>query len=118
MWFKGQAAEENNFSGHLFYQGKEVGSTNQPGGTVSIIGVLAGTAPELNLLPVLMQQIRLQGVIVGHREHLEALCRAVAQNGLEPVVDRVFSLSETRAAFDYLASGAHFGKVCISIAGA
>lgn len=35
MWFKGKEAEEDEFSGYLFYQGKEVGSTKQSGGTVS-----------------------------------------------------------------------------------
>ncbi len=89
----------------------------RPGGTVSIIGVLAGTATKLDLLPVLMQNVRLQGVFVGHREHLEALCNAAAV-GIRPVVDRVFALHEARAAFDHLASGAHFGKVCIAIPGA
>lgn len=89
----------------------------RPGGTVSIIGVVAGTATELNLLPVLMQNVRLQGVFVGHREHFEALCRAVGQSGLRPVVDRTFSLPDARAAFDHLASGAHFGKVCLAIPG-
>jgi NADPH:quinone reductase-like Zn-dependent oxidoreductase len=87
----------------------------RPGGTISVIGVLSGTSSELSLLPVLMQNVRLQGVFVGHREHFEALARAVAQSRLRPVVDRVFPLAETRAAFDYLASGAHFGKVCVSI---
>jgi NADPH:quinone reductase-like Zn-dependent oxidoreductase len=85
----------------------------RPGGTISVIGVLSGTSSELSLLPVLMQNIRLQGVFVGHREHFEALARAVGQGGLRPVVDRVFPLPEARAAFDYLASGAHFGKVCL-----
>jgi NADPH:quinone reductase-like Zn-dependent oxidoreductase len=88
----------------------------RPGGTISVIGVLAGTSSELDLLPVLMQNLRLQGVLVGHREHFEALCRAVAQSRLRPVVDRTFPLAEGRRAFEYLASGAHFGKVCVKIA--
>jgi NADPH:quinone reductase-like Zn-dependent oxidoreductase len=87
----------------------------RPGGTISVIGVLSGTSTEIALLPVLMQNLRLQGVFVGHREHFEALCRAVAQGRLEPVVDRIFPLSDARLAFDHLASGAHFGKVCIAI---
>jgi NADPH:quinone reductase-like Zn-dependent oxidoreductase len=87
----------------------------RPGGTISVIGVLGGTATELDLLPVLMQNLRLQGVLVGHREHFEALCRAVSQSRLRPVVDRLFPLEDGRRAFEYLASGAHFGKVCLKI---
>ena len=85
------------------------------GGRISIIGILAGTATDLNLLPILMQGIRLQGVIVGHRESFEAMNRALALGGSRPVVDRVFPLADTRAALEYLASGRHFGKVCVQI---
>ncbi|MEM7479930.1 MAG: NAD(P)-dependent alcohol dehydrogenase [Acidobacteriota bacterium] len=85
----------------------------RPGGTVSVIGVLAGVKAPLSVLPVLMQQVRLQGVLVGHRDGFEAMNRALAANSLHPVVDRVFPFDEARAAFDHLASARHFGKVVI-----
>lgn len=84
------------------------------GGRVSLIGVLAGAAGEVNLNRILMQHVRVQGVLVGHRESFEAMSRAIAQHGVRPVVDRTFPLAETRAAFDHLAAGRHFGKVCIA----
>jgi NADPH:quinone reductase-like Zn-dependent oxidoreductase len=88
----------------------------RPGGEISMIGILSGSASELNLLPIVMQAVRLQGVQVGHRESFEALNRAIAQAGLRPVIDRVFGFDEARQAFEHLASGAHFGKVCVRIA--
>lgn len=87
----------------------------RPGGHVSMIGVLSGNTAELKLLPIVMQGLRLNGVQVGHRESFEAMNRAIAQHRLRPVVDRVFALDETRAALDHLASGAHFGKVSVTI---
>ena len=36
-------------------------------------------------------------------------------HALRPQVDRVFELDDARAAFEYLASGLHFGKVLISL---
>ncbi len=87
----------------------------RPGGTISIIGVLAGTTTDVNLLPVLMQNIRLQGVIVGHRESFEAMNRALEAHQLRPVVDRVFALSETQAALKHMGRGDHFGKICIDL---
>jgi NADPH:quinone reductase-like Zn-dependent oxidoreductase len=87
----------------------------RPGGQISIIGNLSGSATELNLIPILMQNIRLQGVLVGHRDGFEALNRALAQHRLRPVVDRVFELSEARSAFERLASSDHFGKICLRI---
>ncbi len=88
----------------------------RPGGTIAMIGVLSGAATELRLNSVLMRKIRVQGVIVGPRESFEALVRAVAHHRLRPVVDRVFPLAEAREAFEHLASGRHFGKVCVAVA--
>jgi len=87
----------------------------RPGGTVSLIGVLAGVREPVNVLPVLMKQVRVQGILVGHRQGFEAMNRAIAAHKLRPVVDRVFAFTEVRAAFEYLASGAHLGKVCIEL---
>jgi NADPH:quinone reductase-like Zn-dependent oxidoreductase len=39
----------------------------------------------------------------------------VFQGRLKPVLDRTFPLSETRAAEEYLASGAQKGKITIEI---
>jgi len=88
------------------------------GGTVSLIGVLSGTAGEFNPLPLLMRQIRLQGIYVGSRAMFERMNEAIAQHGLRPVIDRVFPFEEAREALRYLESGKHFGKVCIRVAGA
>ncbi len=85
------------------------------GGTISLIGVLAGTETALNLTPLLMQDIRLQGVIVGHREAFEEMNRAIAAHGLKPVVDRVFPIEDSKTAFELMGSGGHFGKLCIRV---
>jgi NADPH:quinone reductase-like Zn-dependent oxidoreductase len=83
------------------------------GGMLTIIGVLAGVSSEINVLPILMQGVRLHGILVGSREGFEAMNRAMAAHELRPVVDRVFPFSDTPEAFRYMQSGAHFGKVCI-----
>jgi len=85
-------------------------------GRISLIGVLSGTTTEVNLAPILMQNIRVQGVIVGSRETFEALNRAVSQHRLRPVVDRVFPFGEARAALEYLAGQGHFGKIVLRVA--
>ncbi len=83
------------------------------GGRISMIGVLSGSATELNLGRVVTRNVRIQGITVGNREGFEAMARAIGQHRLEPVIDRVFAFEELRAALDHLASGAHFGKICI-----
>ena len=85
------------------------------GGTLSVIGVLAGALTELDLRPILMQDLRVQGVFVGSRASFLGLLELLNQHQLRPSVDRVFPLSEARAAFEYAASGQQFGKVVISL---
>jgi len=85
------------------------------GGTISLIGNLAGSSTELLLPLVFMQRVRLQGILVGPRESFEAMNRAIAAHRLHPVIDRTFPLEEARAAFEHMAAGGHFGKICIRI---
>lgn len=86
----------------------------RPGGTICLIGVLAGYRAELDLTAVLMQNVRIQGVLVGSREHFEDMNRAITAHQLHPVIDKVFPFTEARAAFEHLASQSHFGKVTLS----
>ncbi len=85
------------------------------GGTVSVIGVLSGARTALDLRPVLMQDVRIQGVFVGSKQTFLELVRFVEQHALRPQIDRVFPISETRAAFEHAASGRQFGKVVIAL---
>ncbi len=83
------------------------------GGTISVIGVLSGISSEFNIIPLLMQHLKLQGILVGSREGFERMNRAIEGHELKPVIDRVFDFDDVPEAFAYMASGAHFGKVCI-----
>ncbi len=84
------------------------------GGTISMIGVLSGGVMDTRLGPIVTRHVRLQGITVGSRDDFLAMTRAMAQHQLHPVVDeRVFAFEEFHQALDYLASGQHFGKICI-----
>ena len=85
------------------------------GGTVAMIGVLAGASAPLDMRPVLMRQIRIQGVFTGHRASFEAMNRAISLHRIQPHIHQVFPLEEIRAAFSLLESGAHQGKICLSL---
>ncbi len=87
----------------------------RPGGTISLIGVLGGVQADLNLTAALMNHVRIQGIFVGHRESFAAMNRAITEHELQPRVDRIFAFEQAVEAFEYLASGAHVGKVCIHV---
>ena len=78
-----------------------------------MIGNLSGNVTEVNLVQILMQNVRIQGVLVGSRDTFEAMNRAIALHELRPVIDRVFTFEEARQAFGHMASDSHFGKICI-----
>ena len=83
------------------------------GGEITLVGVLAGGASEISIVPVFMKYVRIQGLLVGSRQAFDRMNRVIAQHELRPVVDHVFPFVEARAAFEHLQSGVHFGKVCI-----
>jgi NADPH:quinone reductase-like Zn-dependent oxidoreductase len=92
-------------------------SAVRSGGTIAVIGVLAGRAGELDLAPVLMRAIRLQGIFVGSTADLDALARAVTARDLRPVIDQRFPLEQVPAALAALRDGSHVGKIAIDLAG-
>lgn len=87
------------------------------GGHVSLIGVLTGVQGEFPLRFALMRQQRLQGVLVGSRRDQQALVTALENTNIRPIIDRHFTLETLVDAFRYEESGAHFGKICVDIAG-
>jgi NADPH:quinone reductase-like Zn-dependent oxidoreductase len=46
----------------------------------------------------------------------QAMNRAISQAQLKPIIDRQFEFRDARAAYDYLASRAHFGKIVVRVA--
>jgi NADPH:quinone reductase-like Zn-dependent oxidoreductase len=85
------------------------------GGHVSMIGVLSGGSGDIALFPVLMKNLRIQGIYVGSRAMFEAMNRAIAQSQLRPVIDRVFAFEQAADALRHMESGSHFGKIVIRI---
>jgi NADPH:quinone reductase-like Zn-dependent oxidoreductase len=85
------------------------------GGHMSLLGILAGTQGPINTYAIFHKNIRIRGVYVGSVAMFERLVRVLEQSAIDPVIDRVFSFEETRAAYEHLASGSHFGKVVIRL---
>jgi NADPH:quinone reductase-like Zn-dependent oxidoreductase len=84
------------------------------GGTISLIGVLSGTKPELNLGPVVTQNIRLQGITVGNHAMHRDMVSAMEEHCIEPVIDEhIIGFEQVGQAIQEYGKGDHFGKVCV-----
>lgn len=84
-------------------------------GHISIIGILSGVSGAMNFVPALIKQVRLQGVLVGSRRHQQDMIRAINANGMRPIIDRHFPMSEIVEAFKYQETNQHFGKICLGV---
>lgn len=82
-------------------------------GTMSLVGVLAGTQAPISTYPLIHKRLQVHGVYVGSVAMFEDLVRALTAGNIEPIIDRTFDFADTAAAYDHLGSGAHFGKVVI-----
>lgn len=85
------------------------------GGHISVIGILTGVSSPVALLSVLTRQLRLQGILVGSRQHQMDMIRAIEVNGIKPVIDSQYPLDEIVSAFRHQESKKHFGKICLDI---
>ena len=87
------------------------------GGTIAMIGVVAGAAASDVPLPlVVMRQVRMQGVTLGSRADFEAMLRACTAARLRPALDEQrFAFDQAPAAFARMAAGRHFGKIVVDI---
>ena len=83
-------------------------------GHISVVGNLAGKA-LIDPGALFAKRASMCGIQVGSRDMFEAMNRAIDGAKLKPVVDRVFDFAQARAAYEYLASARHFGKVVIRI---
>src|SRR4029079_13171035 len=84
------------------------------GGDSELLRVLAG-GNAFNPVILLMKSICLQGVFVGSRAMFEEMNRLIVRDRIRPVIDRIFPLGDTVAAFRHLESGAHFGKIVVEL---
>jgi NADPH:quinone reductase-like Zn-dependent oxidoreductase len=77
--------------------------------------VLAGASAEVRTTLILFKSAHVKGIFVGSRATFENMNRAISAHGLRPVVERTFPFAEAPDALRYLESGAHFGKVVITL---
>ena len=95
---------------------KSIAST-RVGGTVSLVGVLAGAEGGFSAMGAILNVVTMRGIFVGSRAMFEAMNQAIERSDLHPVIDRSFSfdtVADVKAAYEHLRSATHIGKVTIT----
>lgn len=85
------------------------------GGHIHAIGFVSGQQPTFNAPAFVSKYATLHGIMVGSRGMFERMNAAIAEAKMKPVIDRVFAFEDARAAYEYQASPALFGKVVIRV---
>lgn len=83
-------------------------------GRIAVIGLLTGAGAEVDPMPILRRNLRVQGLYVGNRQMFEAMNRAIEAERLKPVIDQVFPFAQAKEAYRHMKSQNHFGKIVIS----
>jgi len=84
------------------------------GGTLVTCGATTGPNVAIDLRHLFARQLTLRGSYMGTMGDLHEVLRHVFAGRLKPVVDRVFPLSELRAAHEYLEKSQMFGKIVVN----
>ncbi len=86
-----------------------------PGGHIALIGGLAGFGGDIPAMALLHANATASGIYVGSRAHFEQMNAFIERHRIRPVIDRVYELDETDAAYRRIEAGEHLGKVVIRL---
>ena len=79
--------------------------------------IMIGGGPPPKKLPTLsglmMKNLTVKGLTSASRATLVELMNAVAENGIEAVIDKTFEFEQAVEAFRFMAKSSHIGKVVI-----
>lgn len=84
------------------------------GGTLVTCGATTGAEVNIDLRHLFARQLRLLGSYMGTMAELNEVLSHVFAGRLKPVLDRAFSLSDIRAAHEYVENSQMFGKVVVN----
>ena len=95
----------------------------EPGGIIVSYGAQDGNPSQLPAASLLAKSLTLRGYLVhelirdakGLRAAVAFISQGMSSGQLRPTIDRVFPLSDIRAAYEHLESGKQFGKIVVRI---
>ncbi|GLU37374.1 NAD(P)-dependent alcohol dehydrogenase [Pseudomonas sp. NBRC 100443] len=85
------------------------------GARVVVYGSTGGAQVSLNAPDLFLRNISLIGTNVGELGEFQRMVTFIEEHRIEPVIDRVFDLEQSKDALGYLESAHQFGKVVVRI---
>lgn len=86
-----------------------------PGGRIVNFGRTAGNITDIHTRTLYWKQISLFGTTMGTRDEFLSMLDFIESRSLRPVIDQIFPLEETRAAFTRMEESNQFGKIILQI---
>ncbi len=85
------------------------------GGQVSLIGNRTGAiVQDFNILPIIMGQLKVQGILAGHQAGLKEYINFIEAHDLHPLIDTQYSFTEAPKALAHLEQGGVVGNIIIT----
>jgi NADPH:quinone reductase-like Zn-dependent oxidoreductase len=85
------------------------------GGHLVLVGLLGGEMANREVAQNNGRGVRVDAIYVGSARHFDRMNEAIARWGLHPIIDRTFPFEAAPRAYRHLESGAHFGKVVVTL---
>lgn len=85
------------------------------GGRIAFCGATAGVEVTVNLQDLYRREITALGCYGGTPEEIGRVFKLVSMGKLQPILDKVFTLSEAKAAQERMEKSLHFGKIVLTI---
>lgn len=85
------------------------------GGRLVTCGATSGPRVSMDIRRLFWNQYTIMGSTMGNVREYQEVVGVLGTGALRPIVDRVYSLADARAAFERLGRGEQLGKVAVSI---
>jgi zinc-binding alcohol dehydrogenase/oxidoreductase len=88
-----------------------------PGGRLIACGGTGGPQATLDVRALYLQQKQVLGTKMGSPKDFKGLLDLVNDGAVAPIIDSVHALAEASTAHERMESGAHFGKIVLTVGG-
>lgn len=85
------------------------------GGRIVTCGVTGGPEATINIQQLYWNHVSFLGSTMGSMEDMRRMTKAVAENEVKPVIDKVYPLPETQDALRRMLEGKQMGKIVLKV---